>query len=135
MNALFVTGRILFGGFFVVSGINHFMQLGTTTQFVASKGVPAPTLAVVLTGLLLLLGAWPRIGIALIVLFLVPTSFLMHDFWAIADPMQSMAEQTNFMKNLALAGGALMLMAVPLPWAKSWPRVDRSGNGRWSPAR
>jgi|GEM_PF-5518588 len=47
-----------------------------------------------------------------------------------------MAEQTNFMKNLALAGGALMLNAVPRPWAKSWPRRNHETDQKpWSYAR
>jgi len=87
MNALFLTGRVLFGGSFLLSGINHFMQLGATAAYAGMKGIPMPTVSVVMTGLLLvagglsiLVGAWPRIGIALIVPFLVPTSFIMHDF-------------------------------------------------------
>ena len=38
---LFLLGRILYGGFFVLGGLNHFMHLGMMSGFVASKGVPA----------------------------------------------------------------------------------------------
>lgn len=129
MNMLFLLGRILFGGFFLLAGMNHFLQLDSMAEFSAMKGVPMPSVAVVLSGLLLVLGglsilagAWPRVGIVLIVIFLIPTSFIMHDFWTVQEPMQRAAEQTNFMKNLAMAGAALMLLSVPRPWPYSWPR-------------
>ena len=126
MKALFIAGRVLFGGFFAFSGLNHFLQLGFMAGYAQMKGVPAPALAVALTGVLLLAGglsilfaAWPRVGIALLVVFLLPTSVIMHDFWSVADPMQQTVEMTSFMKNMALAGAALMLLAIPEPWAAS----------------
>jgi len=126
MRALFVVGRLLFGGFFLVNGINHFLQLSFMAGYAGMKGVPMPEVAVATTGLMLaiggltvLLGLWPRVGVGLLVAFLVPTTFIMHDFWSVADPVQRMGEQVNFMKNLALAGAALMLLAIPLPWAAS----------------
>lgn len=130
MKALFLIGRVLFGGFFAFNGINHFLQLGSMAGYARMKGVPMPDAAVAVTGVMLLagglsilLGAWPRIGVALIVLFLLPTSFMMHAFWTVADPMQRVGEQINFMKNLALAGAALMLLAIPEPWPASFGRT------------
>ncbi|MFZ2491560.1 MAG: DoxX family membrane protein [Thermoanaerobaculia bacterium] len=132
MKALFFVGRLLFGGFFAFNGIGHFLQLGSLTGYAKMKGVPAPEAAVILTGVLLLLGglsiltgAFPRAGVALIVLFLLPTSFIMHDFWTVADPMQRTAEMVGFLKNIALAGAALMFLAIPEPWPVSFSR--RSG--------
>jgi putative oxidoreductase len=97
--------------------------------FAQMKGVPAPAFGVALTGVLLLagglsilFGAWPRVGIALLVVFLLPTSLIMHDFWNVQDSMQRVGEMTSFMKNMALAGAALMLLAVPEPWAASLSR-------------
>ena len=43
----------------------------------------------------------------------------MHNFWAITNPNQRLMEMTNFMKNMALLGSALMLVAVPQPWPYS----------------
>lgn len=126
MKALFIAGRVLFGGFFAFNGLNHFLQLGFMAGYAQMKGVPAPALAVALTGVLLLAGglsilfaAWPRVGIALLVVFLLPTSVIMHDFWSVADPLQRTVEMTSFMKNMALAGAALMLLGIPEPWAAS----------------
>lgn len=135
MKALFLIGRLLFGGFFAFNGLNHFLQLGFMAGYAEMKGVPAPAIAVALTGVLLILGglsilfgAWPRVGVALIVIFLLPTSFIMHDFWSLSDGMQRTVEMTNFMKNIALTGAALMLLAIPAPWQAGLPRPGRHAN-------
>ena len=118
-----LVGRILFGGYFLYSGINHFVGLEGMAGYAASKGVPAPSLAVAFSGLLILLGGlsivlgfWSRVGAWLIVLFLVTVSFMMHNFWAVSDPQAASGETVNFMKNMALLGAALMISTVP-----RWP--------------
>jgi len=125
MDALFLLGRILYGGFFVFNGINHFAKLSMMAQYAGAKKVPAPKLAVAGTGLLLLLGglsvvlgAWPQWGLWLIVVFLVGVTPQIHNFWAVSDAMQRMGELTHFTKNLALLGAALALLklAETQPW-------------------
>lgn len=126
MEILLLIGRILFGAFFIMSGINHFTNVKMMSGYAGSKGVLAPGLAVIATGVLLLagglsvvLGVLPVIGLLLLILFLVPTSFIMHDFWTIENPQQRMGEQVNFMKNLALTGAALALMYGAADWPLS----------------
>ncbi len=126
MDILIVIGRIIFGGFFIYSGINHFIGFAMMTQYAKMKGVPFPAFAQGATGLMLLLGGlsivlgiYPLVGIALLVAFLVPVSFIMHNFWKIKDPQIKMADKVNFMKNMALLGAILMLLAIPSPWALS----------------
>jgi uncharacterized membrane protein YphA (DoxX/SURF4 family) len=46
------------------------------------------------------------------VFFLVPAAFKMHNYWAVADPMQKGVERAQFMKNLSMTGAALMLYWV-----------------------
>jgi uncharacterized membrane protein YphA (DoxX/SURF4 family) len=124
MEILLLVGRIVFGAFFVMSGFNHFANVKMMSGYAASKGVPAPALAVVGTGVLLvagglsvILGFLPVVGLLLLILFLVPTAFLMHDFWTVKDPMMRAGEQVNFLKNVALAGAAFALIYG----AASWP--------------
>jgi uncharacterized membrane protein YphA (DoxX/SURF4 family) len=123
---LFLLGRILLGGFFLMSGMNHFSQLGPMTGYAQSKGLPAPKLAVLGTGLLLLvggasilLGFSPQIGVAALVLFFLPTNFIMHAFWKVSDPQARMVDMLQFMKNTALTGASLILLAIPQPWSLS----------------
>ena len=126
MADLFLLGRLIFGGFFLFSGVNHFLSVASMAQYTGAKGVPMPELAVVATGVLLcagalsiLLGLWPHAGAACLILFLAVVTPTMHNFWTVADPAQRMMEMANFMKNTALLGSALMLMGVPTPWPYS----------------
>jgi putative oxidoreductase len=125
MRQLFLLGRIIAGGYFVMSGVEHFMNLARLSRVVAAHGVPMPELAVVgagvlllLGGLSLLLGMVPRLGVAALVLFLVPVTFVMHRFWNY-EGARRVAEMVNFTKNLALLGSVLMFLAIPEPWPYS----------------
>ena len=119
MMALFVIGRILLGGYFLYNGFLHLKQLNNYTGYAQSKGVPSPKAAVITTGMMLLVGGlsvvtgyFMVLGLWLLVLFLVPTTFMMHKFWTITDPQARTMEQINFLKNLALVGAILALSAV-----------------------
>ncbi len=123
---LFLVGRIIYGGFFLMMALNHFTQQEMLTGYAASKGVPSPRLAVLGTGLVLLIGGLsfitgflPAVGVAALVIFLLLVSFQMHNFWAIDDPQMKAVEMTQFMKNMALLGAALMSLAIPTPWPLS----------------
>jgi putative oxidoreductase len=123
VSYLFLAGRLFFGGFFIVSGLRHFIQLPAMAAYAKSKRVPAPRLGVLgsgslalLGGLSVALGAWPRYGVVLLVVFLVPVSLMMHNYWADADPQTRESNQVHFMKNLAMMGAALMFLAIPEPW-------------------
>jgi len=107
--------RIVFVAFFVMSGVNHLVNRRALAAYAGSKNVPAPGLAVVVTGVMLLAGAililigwhadW---GAWLLVLFLVPTAFLMHNYWVETDPMQRANQQAHFWKNLTIAAAAVL---------------------------
>ena len=126
MDTLFLIGRIILGGFFIYSGLNHFLGFGMMANYTKMKGIPLPQLAVAITGLMLILGglsmvlgAYPKIGIALLAGFLIPVSLLMHNFWKIQDPQLKVADKVNFTKNMALLGAVLMFLAIPSPWPLS----------------
>ena len=121
---------LMFGGFFLMSGLNHFTKRSMYTQYAASKRVPLPSLSVVLSGLLILLGGlsvvlglWPQVGLCLILFFLAVVTPRMHNFWTLSDVNQRTAEMVNLMKNLALFGAALIMLSVwpmlpqPLPFS------------------
>ncbi len=126
MNTLVLIGRFILGGFFVYSGVNHFIGFQMMSQYAKMKGVPFPAVAQGLTGLMLLIGGlsivfgiYPLVGIVLMVAFLLPVSLMMHNFWKIEDPQLRMNDKANFLKNMALLGAILMLLAIPSPWSLS----------------
>jgi putative oxidoreductase len=128
MKIPFLIGRLVFGGFFLYNGINHFKKRKSFTGYAQSKNVPMAEAAVTATGVALiaggtsiLLGIKPKLGAAAIATFLGGVSPVMHDFWRIEDPNQRMNEMINFTKNLALLGGALALLGVDEPWPLSVP--------------
>ncbi len=137
MDALFLLGRIILGGFFLYSGVHHFQERKSMSQYVSSKNVPMPEVAVTASGALLLLGGAsvlfgvkPKIGTAAIIAFLAGVSPVMHDFWKSDDPNQRQNNMTHFMKNMAMLGAAMSLMAMDEPWPMSVPigqpdRIER----------
>lgn len=119
MNYIFILGRVLLGGFFINSGIGHFKNMAGLVGYAGSKKVPFPKVAVILSGLMLLLGGAGivfeyniKLALFLEILFIIPTTIMMHQFWKIEDPMQKMGDRINFFKNLAILGSLLMLFAL-----------------------
>lgn len=122
MKLGFLVGRVIVGAYCIYGGLHHFTSLGALSGYTQSKGVPLPTLAVAAAGVLLLaggvsiiLGWYPRLGIAALVLFLIVVTPVMHNFWSAAIDQRA-AQQGNFLKNMALLGSALMFLVIPEPW-------------------
>src|SRR5262249_28310297 len=123
MDALLLLGRIFFVVVFFLTVPGNFK--GEKIQNASKNGVPLASLfvplgsAIALAGSLsILLGFHSRIGAWLIVLFMIPTTFTQHRFWAFDDPVKRRAQYVNFLKNISIVGGALMIAAV--------------GSGTWS---
>jgi len=117
MLTIHFIGRIIFGAYFVYNAYNHFKNAKGYTMYAKHKGVPQPALAVNITGLLLLVGG---IGFflniflsqasAILLLFMVPTTLIMHAFWKEKDPAVKSNELIAFTKNLAIIGALLMML-------------------------
>ena len=123
MHVGFAIGRVIVGLYYLFSGLGGFLNLGMMSGYAAAKGVPAASAAVIVSHLLLLLAAvciltgWkPTLGIVALVIFFLPVTFMIHNFWSVQDPMARMADMVNFTKNMGLMGSALMFLAIPQPW-------------------
>ncbi len=120
-----LVGRIFLAIVFLNSGLGHLTHMNATVGYAQSKGAPLPKVMVPLTGIMIIVGSllialgWHRfIGAGLLVVFLLPTAFIMHAFWKETDPMARMGEKVHFLKDLALVGAALFV-AYYSGW--SWP--------------
>lgn len=109
-----LAGRILFSIIFLMAAPGDFK--GTTVAYAAHQGVPLPAIAVPLAGIIsivgalsVLLGYKARLGAWLLVLFLIPVTLMMHNFWSVSDPATAQAQQVNFLKNISMLGGALLI--------------------------
>jgi putative oxidoreductase len=114
MRIVALLGRILFAVIFIMSGLNHLTGAGVA--YAAAAGVPAAGFFVPFAGLLALLGGLSillgykvKYGAWLIVIFLIPVSIAMHNFWTVKDPMAAQMQMAMFMKNVSILGGALLL--------------------------
>ncbi len=112
MKITTLVGRILYSLLFLSAAPGHFSA--ATIGYAAAQGVPLASLAVPASGILALLGGLSialgyktRLGALALIAFLVPVTFMMHNFWAVTDPMMHQLQMVMFMKNLALVGGAL----------------------------
>ena len=122
----FLLARVLFGVVLAFTGLNHFQGVDQMAGYAESKGIPAGRLAVVFSGGMLIfgglgiaIGAFPTLAAGAIALFLLVSTPTMHDFWAVPQEQQQ-SEMTNFLKNVALLGGALVFLALarsPWPYA------------------
>lgn len=131
-DVVLLIGRILLSIIFILSGIFKFADIAGTAGYIGAFGFPAATLLAwlaaifeVVVGLAILVGFQTRIASWLLVLFCLFTAFVFHsgpinmpDFPEAANAMLSMFNQIMMMKNLAIAGGFLVL-AVAGPGALS----------------
>ena len=114
MRYLVLIGRVLYSGIFLMTILGHFSQ--GYIGYAAQQGVPAAGLLVPLSGIIAIagglsiaLGYKAKIGAWLIVIFLVPVTFAMHNFWAVTDPTMRGIQLGMFMKNVSMLGAALLI--------------------------
>jgi uncharacterized membrane protein YphA (DoxX/SURF4 family) len=119
MNTVLLIGRILFAIMFVSGGLNHLTKAEAMAGYAGFKKVPAPKLANLVSGVLLIagglsviLGVYADLGALVLAVLLVLMALKMHDFWAQTDAQAKQNETIAFFKNISMAGGALIMFAI-----------------------
>jgi putative oxidoreductase len=109
-----VLGRTLFSSIFILAAASHFKA--ETIYLAASQGVPFANVLVPLAGILsflggasILFGFHQKMGALMLIAFLIPVTFSMHAFWTEEDPMMMQMQMANFLKNVSLFGGAVLM--------------------------
>jgi putative oxidoreductase len=109
-----LVGRIFLCAIFVMAGFNKIMDYHGTAQHMTAQGMPAVSILLpmaiaveILGGLGLLVGFQTRFAAWMLFLFLIPTTAIFHNFWAMSDGQQYQMQMIQFMKNLAVMGGLL----------------------------
>lgn len=130
-------GRVCFSLIFLIAGVQKILNWDATEQYLVNQMLDvlsksyqqawaqnlfdqilplAPTLLLIGTiaelagGLLVLLGIQVRLGAFILCIFLIPTTFLFHNFWMFEGSEQQL-QMTMFLKNLSIFGGALAFLA------------------------
>jgi len=131
-NLTALVGRFLLALIFVLSGFSKLTNLGGTAGYMTHAGIPQgliyPGLIVSIVvelglGLLIVIGYRARVAALLMFLWFVPVTIMFHFLpyraaVASGDKMGAMMQQINFMKNISIMGGLLL--------------VTSFGSGRWS---
>jgi putative oxidoreductase len=119
LSWLLLLGRILFVTYFISMGMSHLLNFQEHSSLLARKGVPLPRGATILTivmmvggGLVLLLNWHPAVGAALLFGIIFPAPFFLHRFWNETDSYLRLSEFAHLMKDLSLAGAALILIVI-----------------------
>lgn len=117
-NVAALFGRILVAAIFVLSGVNKMGDFGGTTALMMSAGLPMAELLLVATilieiigGLMLVIGWQTRVAALILLLFMIPVTLVFHNPWAPAEAAMAQQQMIHFLKNLAIMGGLLNLMA------------------------
>jgi putative oxidoreductase len=112
-----VVARVLLALMFVLAGFGKLTGLEGTAGYIASKGLPMPMVLAVavgalelVAGVMLIIGWQARWAALALAVFTVVASVIFHNYWAMPAEQQMM-QQLMFMKNLAVAGGLLLVFA------------------------
>ena len=108
-------GRVLLSAIFILSGLGKLPHFQAVAGMMAAKGIPLASVALVITlfieiggGLLVLIGYKAKYASLVIAVWLIAVTLVFHHFWGIpADQQQE--QMVNFLKNVAIMGGLLVL--------------------------
>ncbi|MFC7069125.1 DoxX family membrane protein [Halobaculum lipolyticum] len=121
---VFFLARLLFGATLAFMGLNHFMMTDGLAGYSEAKGIPAPRLATLFSGGLLLFGglgvaagAFVALAAGGLAVFLLVSAVTIHDFWAVPEDQQQ-DQMTQFLKNVVMAGASLAFLALS---SATWP--------------
>jgi putative oxidoreductase len=110
-------GRVFLASIFLVSAYGKLGNWAATVQSMSLKGMPAAQVFLVgavaleiLGGLFVLFGYRARLGAVGLIIFLIPTTLIFHNFWS-SPEAQMMVQRTHFLKNLGIIGGLFMVSA------------------------
>jgi putative oxidoreductase len=124
MGALAPLGRFFFSAIFILSGFAHLTNAQAMIGYAKSAGLPLPALGVYASGVLLVVG-----GLCV----------LLDDFWNFTG-MEAQVQRSQFLKNISLMGGALLVVLFgPGPYSvrarsrvlerSGWWRVKKATSG------
>ena len=114
---IFLAGRILLGGMFVVAGLRHLMIVPVLTAAVAARGVPLPRAVLlagtgfqITAGLSLVYGLFVASAALGLILFALVASVMLVNFWD-KQGEERIALTNAFQTNIGLIGGLMIAAA------------------------
>jgi putative oxidoreductase len=115
-SAIVLVGRILLSAMFILASFSKFGDIAGTTGYFAGLGLPMPGLATwasglfeLIAGLCILAGFQTAIAAYLLAAFCLVAAYIGHYGQGGDDPMLVLMNMQALMKNIAIAGGFLVL--------------------------
>lgn len=113
---LYPFGRFLLGLYFLLPGLAKVFLFQENLAVVVEREVPMPSLSLslvaiaqILFGTTLMFGKFVQLGSLVLAVVTILINLYIHDFWNMADNPDQAHETQNFVKNLAIIGGLLIL--------------------------
>ena len=117
IKSLYAAARVLMSIVFIVAGVRKALAYAGTVTYFTGVGLPMPEIITPLVialeiggGLALALGFRTRAVAVVLALFTLASAFIGHRFWSV-DPAQFGNQLNNFLKNLSMVGGFLLIIA------------------------
>jgi putative oxidoreductase len=114
-DACALFGRVLLGWIFLIGSWGKLTGIAGFTGYVTSLGLPAPgimawvgAIAEFFVGITLVFGVATRYGAVLGLIFVVLATAIAHRYWQF-PAAQQLGQYINFMKNISIMGGMLLL--------------------------
>ncbi len=115
-DVYFAVGRTLLGVYFLLPGLMKVAQFSGTLELMQTKGVPLAAVLLPLTiliqvglGLMLIVGKQLRLSALVLFGLTVLINVFIHNFWTLQGQPEYGHELQNFIKNLGIAAGLLVL--------------------------
>ena len=113
---IYLTGRVIIGLYFLKPVISKVLSFPEYIQIVTINEVPFPAFSLILVilcqlifGSSIILGRFLKLGSLILAINIILFNFYIHDFWNINDVINQKHEMQNFIKNIAILAGLLIL--------------------------
>jgi putative oxidoreductase len=115
---LVVVGRALLGGYFLQAALRNSLRFAQHTQTLTVRGVPQPQLALsaglvlqAVGGALVVVGIWPALGAAGLIVFTIAAAALYHNFWDYQGEDRT-THLNACLSNAGFVGALLLVIAI-----------------------
>jgi putative oxidoreductase len=122
-NICLLLGRLLMGTYFILPGLQKITNYQTMTDSMLAHSVPATALLLPVTivmqiilGLAIIIGFKGKLAAFILAGLTLVISIYMHDFWSMTESLERTHETQNFLKNMGIMAGLLIVSSVGTGW-------------------
>lgn len=113
---IYIIGRTLIGLFFLIPGLVKVLSFSQYVEIVTLNEVPLPTISLIVVilsqlffGSSIIFGKFVKLGSLVLTINVTLFNLYIHDFWNVDDVISQRHEAQNFIKNMAIIAGLLIL--------------------------